>query len=418
MKIKKKDILPYFLIWISFLYHGSILKSNYSTLLDSISIVVILYTILFHKDARDKGIIKFLGLLLVNILFVRYINRGGVGITIWIKWLIQIMAIYTAYLLDKAAFITRYVKTIAFYATVSLACFMLQKTGLWQAITPEITYGGMQFKGILPIHVAGLHGDKIGRNLGIFYEPGVYQIPLNTALYFLLFFQDRISMYAKKRNIYFLLILLALITAKSTTGYLGFGAIYASYIITTTRSKKQKGLFVFAIIAVVVLMDFLMNGESSVIFAVVINKLFDANGFNLAASGSGFYRVRTIEYVIEVIRRYPMGAGYDNYNAYILSQKQYLNELVGVECLKAFAYYGAPQMIMVYAYLLKTAWQRKRNLVQWILIVFLYINTTMAQSEIFYPALVILFLFDGREIDDALNHKWHELTFERIRNVN
>lgn len=418
MKIKKKDVLPYFLIWISFLYHGAILKSNYFIFWDSISIIAILYTFFSHKEARDRGIIRFLGLLLVNIIFVRFFNHGGVGITIWIKWLIQIMAIYTAYLLDKEAFITRYVKSIAFYAAVSLACFVLQIIGVWQAITPAITYGGMQFKGILPLHVAGLYGDKIGRNLGIFYEPGVYQIPLNTALYFLLFFQDRISMSAKKRNKYFLFILLAIITAKSTTGYLGFGAIYACYFITTTRSKKQKGLFVFAIIAVVVLMDMLMNGENSVIYAVVVNKLFDENGFNLAASGSGFYRVRTIAYVIEVIKRYPLGAGYDNYNAYILTQKQYLNELVGVECLKAFAYYGTPQMIMVYAYLLKTAWQRKRNLVQWILAVFLYINTTMAQSEIFYPALVILFLFDGKKINGSLYNQCDTITLERVRNDN
>ena len=80
---------------------------------------------------------------------------------------------------------------------------------------------------------------------------------------------------------------------------------------------------------------------------------------------------------------------------FILSQKQYLNELVGVECLKAFAYYGTPQMILTYVYLAKTAWKRKRNIIQWILVVFLYINTTMAQSEIFYPSLIILLLLNG-----------------------
>ena len=166
-------------------------------------------------------------------------------------------------------------------------------------------------------------------------------------------------------------------------------------MLTTTRSKKQKGFIILASLAVIILIDSLLNGENSILYNVVIGKLFDENGFNLAASGSGFYRVRTIEYVIEVIRKYPLGAGYDIYNAFILSQKQYLNELVGVECLKAFAYYGTPQMILTYVYLAKTAWKRKRNIIQWILVVFLYINTTMAQSEIFYPSLIILLLLNG-----------------------
>ena len=61
----------------------------------------------------------------------------------------------------------------------------------------------------------------------------------------------------------------------------------------------------------------MLNGENSILYNVVIGKLFDENGFNLAASGSGFYRVRTIEYVMEVIRKYPLGAGYDIYNAFI-----------------------------------------------------------------------------------------------------
>ena len=395
MKIKTKEILPYFLIWISFMYHGSILKSQYSTLMDVVAIVAIIYVLSFHRETREKGIVTFLGLLLVNIVFVRYINGGGLGITIWTRWMIQIMSIYSAYLLNKEDFFTRFIKFMAFYAGISLVCFTLQMIGIWKIITPSITYGGMQFKGILPLHVAGLHGDKVGRNLGVFYEPGLYQIPLNTALYFILFFQDKMLMSIKKQNKYFILILLALITTKSTTGYIAFAAIYVCYMLTTTRSKKQKGFIILASLAVIILIDSLLNGENSILYNVVIGKLFDENGFNLAASGSGFYRVRTIEYVMEVIRKYPLGAGYDIYNAFILSQKQYLNELVGVECLKAFAYYGTPQMILTYVYLAKTAWKRKRNIIQWILVVFLYINTTMAQSEIFYPSLIILLLLNG-----------------------
>lgn len=398
MKIKKKDILPYFLIWLSFMYHGAIMKSYYSSLMDILAISAIVYTLVFHRRTRDKAIINFLGFLLLNIIFVRYINNGGVGITIWIKWTIQILTIYSAYLLDKETFFDRFVKMIVFYATISLVGFALQLVGVWQKITPAIMYGGMQFKGILPIHIAGLYGDKVGRNLSVFYEPGLYQMPLNTALYFLLFFQEKIHATVQKRNIYFFLILFALITAKSTTGYIAFAAIYSGYIITTNRSNKQKGIIIAGIVLLVALMDTFISEDNSIFYSVVVRKLFDENGFNLAATGSGLYRIRTIEYVMEVIKAHPLGSGYDIYNEYIHSQKQYLNELVGVESLKAFAYYGTPQMIAAYAYLVRTAWQRRRNLIQWIIVVFLYINTTMAQSEIFYPSLIILLLVNGVNI--------------------
>lgn len=405
MKMKTKNILPYFLLWIAFMYHGAILRSQYSILMDMIAIIVIVYTLVFQKKTREREVLIFLGLLLVNIVFVRCINGGGIGITIWITWMIQIMSIYSAYLLNKEKFFSRFVKFVAFYAVISLVCYALQIVGVWKSLTPEIVYGGMQFKGILPLHVAGLHGDKVGRNLGVFYEPGLYQMPLNTALYFILFFQDKMIMSVKKRNIYFVLILITLITTKSTTGYIAFAAIYVCYIMITTRSKKQKGVIILATIAVVVLIDVVLNNENSIFYNVIIKKLFDENGFNLAASGSGFYRVRTIEYVMEIIKKYPLGAGYDIYNAFILSQNQYLNELVGVECLKAFAYYGTPQMIMMYIYLTRTAWKRKRNIVQWILVIFLYVNTTMAQSAIFYPSLVILLLINGGRPKKSLDNR-------------
>ena len=59
MKIKTKEILPYFLIWISFMYHGSILKSQYSTLMDVVAIVAIIYVLSFHRETREKGCLLY-----------------------------------------------------------------------------------------------------------------------------------------------------------------------------------------------------------------------------------------------------------------------------------------------------------------------------------------------------------------------
>lgn len=81
-------------------------------------------------------------------------------------------------------------------------------------------------------------GNELTRNNGIFNEPGLYQMVLNTALYFTMFFPEQLKCGAKKQERYMLILIIAIVTCQSTTGYLSLGAIIVGYLMTKQKGKK------------------------------------------------------------------------------------------------------------------------------------------------------------------------------------
>lgn len=399
MVINKRCMLQYLLIWIAFMDHDSLLVHNYKSAFVIIGLVICFMTLIFYKSSRKRDLLLFLVYLLFMITFVRFINKGGVGISILGHWILEILSISLAYQLDSQKFYDRFVSLISFYALISVVCTILYYMipDVWNAIMPLNYLSHMPFRGILVLHNASSHGDKLGRNLGVFTEPGLYQISLNTALYILLLLDGKLSFSRGKKNKKILIILLAILTAKSTTGYLAMLAIVLVAVIQSNLYIRKKLVIMLGVGSCLLLLDYLLNTNSSIVYNVLLSKLFDSSGFNLGA-GTGYYRIRTIKYAIEVVKLYPWGAGYDNYYNYISMQGQYLNELVGVECLKAFAYYGIVPTSIVYMWLIKMLFKNRRNIMMFLLVIFLYLNTTLAQSDIFYPSLILLFIINQRVI--------------------
>lgn len=395
--------LQYLLIWIAYMSQDSLLFHNNKSLFTYFGLAVCLVTLFLYKRTRDRSVLGYLLYLLCMIFFVRFLNHGGIGISIFFHWTLEILTIYLAYKLDTERFFERFVNVIAFYALFSVVCTVAYKAvpSIWHRLMPVHYLGGqndsqMPFEGIWFLHNISTFGDKLGRNLGVFTEPGLYQIPLNTALYIVLLLRDRLSYSSKKMDIIALILILATLLTKSTTGYLGMLAVLCVAIVMSQNHFQMKILYVICVGAGVVLLDYFFNMDQSILYKVVLKKLFDSSGFNLAA-GSGKWRILTIEYVWEVIKQYPLGAGYDNYNQYILDSGQHLYELVGVECIKAIAYCGIPQMIAAYAWIINKAYKNKKNRLTFLLVLFLYINTTFAQSDIFYSSLMVLILAKQRK---------------------
>lgn len=65
--------------------------------------------------------------------------------------------------------------------------------------------------------------------------------------------------------------------------------------------------------------------------------------------------------------------------------------------VRAFAYYGFIQTSLIYVYLIKNAYKNKNSLVQFVLVIFLYVNSLLAQTDMFYPALFILFFINAKD---------------------
>ncbi len=395
---RKTIFLQYLLIWFAYMAHDSLLFHNNKSIFTYLGLAICILVILFYKRARDLELFGYLLFLFCNILFVRFLNHGGIGISIFMHWALEILTIYMAYKLDTEKFFERFVWLISFYALLSVLCTVGYAVfpAIWDRFMPVNYLGGqndtaMPFEGILFLHNISTYGDKLGRNLGVFTEPGLYQISLNTALYIVLLLRDKLSYSSRKKDLIALILMLAIVLTKSTTGYLGMVAIICVAILNSKKYFKMKVLYVVCIGVAVVFMDYFLQADQSILYKVVLRKLFDSSGLNLAA-GSGKWRLLTIQYVSEVIKQYPLGAGYDNYNQYIFSKGQYLYELVGVESIKAIAYCGIPQMTIAYGWLIRKTYKNRKNWMTFLLVLFLYINTTFAQSDIFYPSLILLML--------------------------
>ena len=94
------------------------------------------------------------------------------------------------------------------------------------------------------------HGNP--RNYGMFTEPGKYVVFLVMAFFFLL--------YAKKGTVFDKLVLIiTILSTKSTTGYVALGFIVISYILLSTKTKKDLLKQIFTLIFVAFVFNFLLN---------------------------------------------------------------------------------------------------------------------------------------------------------------
>lgn len=128
-----------------------------------------------------------------------------------------------------------------------------------------------------------------GRNIGIFWEPGLFAIMIAIALFFLIFESN------KRSNFKLLVLVLALISTYSTTGYILLSLIILAYVYA--RKNSNKWLILLATVLFVGIMaffiffgsfqDFLLSS-----FPRVFTKLFMGQDSTTARVNSIIYNCR------------------------------------------------------------------------------------------------------------------------------
>lgn len=305
--VKKKDIVQFLLLWFSFIFHESLLVRKYSSVMMVFAFFSIVYTMLSYRKTRDKKMCVFLLALLLNVVFIRIINSGGIGFTIWLTWAIDIMTIYCAYKIDENSFFDRYIVLVTIYSIISTICSIVFwiEPNFWKTISITYDFNNFDFHnkyyGFLPIHIVSTQLDKLKRNCGIFTEPGLYQIPLNTALYFLLILKNKISLKKKKYYISLFFIVIALITSKTTSGYLGMLAIIIVYVISKNMKTKLKTISILGLVGIIIVIDYIANGTESLIYITILRKFFVEGKLDFSL-GTGTYRLATIPYTIQIMK--------------------------------------------------------------------------------------------------------------------
>ena len=161
------------------------------------------------------------------------------------------MKLVMAYLVVRTIghrFVDTYIRVVVFLAVVSLFGYMSDSFGLLTGLVTKLPrVGNLGYEGVLYLFRFGNH---IDRNNSIFYEPGAYQIFLNSAL-FLLFF-TKTGFTVSHRWLYIIALLITLLTTFSTTAFLIFGVMFGLFLFkSTVLSAKGKTLLVAMLVVMV-----------------------------------------------------------------------------------------------------------------------------------------------------------------------
>ena len=399
--ISKRALKQYILLYLAFILHGSYLEMMYlsSTLLLVMTLTLFIGTIIHPKYRNHE--IAFFGIIFMALIVLCRFITGGVGIVEWVSWMLPILLVYYAIKVDEEHIAQRFVKFVVYFSTISLICFTISQ------FSPQI------LAILFPSHYVGVTIDKywnnttdygyvdgillyamrsfdIGRNSGIFTEPGIYQIILNSALFFLLFDKECLDIEESKRITYITLIALTIITAKSTTGYIAFLVIvmfklFMKSFELSERKMQSRLLKTITIAALVLVIDYFVRGESSIIQEVLFNKLFLDGRLSIEGS-TGSSRWNLMLIALQSLIRHPLGVGYDSFNQLLLSQ----TGLTGAVWFSTLAGMGIQTMIVLMIWLFKPFIHHRCRGSFLFLFAAIYFNTVLAQSRLFYPALIII----------------------------
>lgn len=208
-------------------------------------------------------------------------------------------------------------------------------------------------------------------------------------------FPDRIQADEKKKIRYLIVLVVTIISAQSTIGY---GILAINLLMSRLANKKKDrsskkidrliGVMIVAVIVFVV-WDYIVRGDSGVIANVIVNKLFDANVYDLNSKMSGTARLRGIMMALEVIKQYPLGAGTTHLteilNHYI-AVYQY-SDFAGAALLKNCAIMGTLQLGSVLVFLFVKMKQKLKNTTTWICVLLIFVLQSLSSSYVFYPSI-------------------------------
>lgn len=400
MIVRKSVVIQYLLIYIMLIMSYSCMAIFYANQSILNTVILCFFGILLLKYKRYKNFYVILGIIILfaGVVFQR-IQTGGAGISSFLQLAMPVLCANMAICSNKNEFLNRYIKVVCFFAIISDVFWLVflifpQLKDAWPAVeyfTQTIGSRGYETywhgKGVLLYSFLEIHPT---RNCGIYTEPGVYQIVLNSALFILLFWKDKLNFNSEKEyNGALIIIFITLASCQSTTGYISMLIIIATFMLqnrSEIQSRTKKKIIWLIILAIIVLLiEYSFNGTNSVLYQQIIKKLFgDSGSFSLDLSqGSGQYRLGTILYCLEMISKYPLGVGYDVFNA---GQE---DAMVAASLLSFACIYGVITWTAVLIWILVPIIHKEKVLVT-IAFILMFVNTTLGQTLLIYPTQIMI----------------------------
>lgn len=404
LEIRKSVVIHYILIYILIIFQGSVFFKNFQ---DYFYIGTFLAFGLFFCGWRARQIDEryYLGIIVLAVLLIlSYVaTSGSLGIPSILNILCRYLLVLLVYYYDRNKFSKRLFTAITWLAAISLLFYAAQMVdrNIIKLILPSYENSNHIYYGSF-IYCMPMGDDN--RNCGIFAEPGLYSIVLAVAIYMILFMDSLIEISEGKKRIALVILIGAMITCQSTTGYISMVILFGFYLVSRTKNTKYKK---WIIVLVMLFLVFDLNrGYEGVIYQNFLSKLFDSSGqFDVTVS-TGAARYYSMIADISVANNYFFGAGFEIYNRV---WKSYLPVNIGdvASCvgitysMATTGYIATIYSLLFYVWML---FRNQPNRIARLAFIALFVNISLGQPNIRFVILMSLMLVecDKNRLENAL----------------
>ena len=306
MKIKLRSFRKKitYLVFFGCLFCASMyMFESYSGMVSSILLLTlsVLIYLLNIKPLIKSQILNLSCLIILSfIMFSMLVNRSVASIDIR-----AVIIVVSSYLVIQSFtykdFLKKYTDCIMVIALFSIIIYFLYKVvpGAFSIFPRHLWRNHSVLFVNLWLSVVPVGMQDYFRNFGIFYEPGIFQFYLNTALLIELFLNKKIKVFRV------LVLTVAVITTLSTNGYISIVLVFFAYGLSVilgskNRNKIHRKIGFLALLSVIAII-FVILIDKGVIGSRVFMKFSSTK-----TSGSYYDRTNAISYAISKIFQNPL----------------------------------------------------------------------------------------------------------------
>lgn len=401
---RREAFCHYVLIYLMISMGDSFLFDRVLTNLTIPMVLIFIIAVLASRKYQLVYPASILALGLMTMLAVRA-NTGAMGPSELISWTAMIGITFITVRYNTSKFLMRLIKLTTALTAFSLVVFGVSQIvpGIWGRITPIsylLTFGDTVWLDSINKNVSYYQADGLflyvdrgfdpTRNVGIFREPAVFQILLNSMIFVLLFLRpSELTDKSCKRLI--ILFVAAIVTTGSATGYATTLLIIFAYFTSVKRSGERVSIIIPVLLGIfcvgMLLVSFL--GSSQWIAGSVLGRFIDGGHLSLDASGEA--RVGAANAALSLIPKHPFGCGYDIYSQSISTGN---SEYVAACLLKVAAVYGPIMAIGIILWVFYPVFRCKEfGLAAKLAFAAMYFIATYLECEVFYTTLIFIPLY-------------------------
>lgn len=396
-KENRNVVLQYLLIYFCFLNTSSKAANMIGDAFIVLTFVISLALIVTNRVRIYKKYFLFISSLFLVILLQHTLIQGNISINSVMNLLSKFLISYCAVYICGSDFLKRFVNVTVFLATASLVCFAISFTPLESILRSVMTtnyarnwMGNISYGRFIYHYMPGYP-----RNVGIYSEPGVFQIFLCLALFWILFENSHFQLSGKKKKFSIAVLIVTLITTASTAGYITFILILCMYYIGKNKvTWSGIGILIIGVIGIY------FFSTTDIFQSVFIDKLQFTDGE--FAGGTGNARLISIISDLSLVSQNIWGYGYSGVWSNVSGIFSHdTGSSVGITSI--LTVYGIPIAIIIYIAFVWAFMKVTEKPLNGFFLLIVFISSFLSQPWILTP--VYLNMISYAFCYDNISHK-------------